>query len=653
MTTWNDYIEEYGTAPEWPYPIRYEQESVIAADVLVIGGGVAGCQAAITAARQGASVTLVETGNPNRSGQGGAGFDHWLEACTNPCSKVTPLDYTLAWHEVYHGYTNSLARYIVCKESWETLLECEEMGMQIRDVHDEFKGAPFRDDETKLMFAYDYENRHEIRVWGFDLKPRLYAEMKRLRVKICDRTVVTSLLTEQGRQGTKVVGATGVNMRTGEFYAFKSKATIIAGGGGRRLFLFAPELTAAGSMGNLNSSGAAHAIGWQAGAEFVLMEQTAQDVTPGFGYAPYSMGNAHNSWHGVSIIDADGKEVPWVDNDGRQLETVDERFLPKTFALGHDRTASLIPDLPERIRKGEFKLPLYADLTRLSALERRCIFGMMMGNEGKTRIPIYGAFTKAGFDPDKDLLQAPVLSPEGYFHPCFWLQSGMGVNVRAASNGGYLVDWNLRTSLEGLYSAGSPPNYGTGWHSESQTMGRYAGRHAAAHAKTAVEPVLDHRQVAAEKKRVYRPIKASKNGIGWKELNYAIARVMQDYCGKYKNELTLTRGLDLLNQLKENEGAGTYAANPHELGRTLECFSLITMGEMVMHASLARKSSNACLDFYRLDYPQMDSPEWEKLLPMRLENDTPKTRELPLDFHLKAPYASDYEENYQRHSRVS
>jgi hypothetical protein len=25
-------------------------------------------------------------------------------------------------------------------------------------------GAEFRDDETKIMFAYDYENRHTIRV---------------------------------------------------------------------------------------------------------------------------------------------------------------------------------------------------------------------------------------------------------------------------------------------------------------------------------------------------------------------------------------------------------------------------------------------------------------------------------------------------------
>ena len=58
---------------------------------------------------------------------------------------------------------------------------------------------------------------------------------------------------------------------------------------------------------------------------------------------------------------------------------------------------------------------------------------------------------------------------------------------------------------------------------------------------------------------------------------------MQDYCGQYKNELTLTHGLRLLKELKETEYATAYASNPHELGRLLECEALITVGEIVMH----------------------------------------------------------------------
>ena len=77
-------------AQEWPYPVNYGKENEVSAEVLVLGGGVAGCHAAISAAKRGAKVVVVDKGAVIRSGSGGAGVDHWHAACTNPCSKVTP-----------------------------------------------------------------------------------------------------------------------------------------------------------------------------------------------------------------------------------------------------------------------------------------------------------------------------------------------------------------------------------------------------------------------------------------------------------------------------------------------------------------------------------------------------------------------------------
>jgi len=129
--------------------------------------------------------------------------------------------------------------------------------------------------------------------------------------------------------------------------------------------------------------------------------------------------------------------------------------------------------------------------------------------------------------------------------------------------------------------------------------------------------------------------------------------VIQDYCGQYKNELTLRAGLRLLKELRESELASAYASNPHELGRLLECSSLIDFGEAMLEASLARKASSTILDFRRLDYPALDPPEWNKLLPIRQVNGKAEVRELPLDYFLKAPFASSYEENYRAHAGVS
>jgi hypothetical protein len=38
-------------------------------------------------------------------------------------------------------------------------LELEKLGLPFPDEEDEFAGAPFRDDETKIMYAYDYKTR--------------------------------------------------------------------------------------------------------------------------------------------------------------------------------------------------------------------------------------------------------------------------------------------------------------------------------------------------------------------------------------------------------------------------------------------------------------------------------------------------------------
>ena len=64
---------------EWPYAVNYGKEKEIETDVLIIGGGLAGCYAAISAAKKGMSVAVVEKGAVIRSGSAGSGIDHWLK----------------------------------------------------------------------------------------------------------------------------------------------------------------------------------------------------------------------------------------------------------------------------------------------------------------------------------------------------------------------------------------------------------------------------------------------------------------------------------------------------------------------------------------------------------------------------------------------
>ena len=146
---------------------------------------------------QSKKVVLVEKGATQRSGSAGSGFDHWESACTNPCSGVTAKEIAEAYVNEQDGYSNGIGHYIECREGYDRLLDMESFGGKIRDTEDEFKGAAFRDDETKLMFAYDYKNKFTLRVWGSTFKPALYKELKRLGVKIYDRTEATALMVER------------------------------------------------------------------------------------------------------------------------------------------------------------------------------------------------------------------------------------------------------------------------------------------------------------------------------------------------------------------------------------------------------------------------------------------------------------------------
>jgi succinate dehydrogenase/fumarate reductase flavoprotein subunit len=631
----------------WPYPIHYGKEKKVSTDVLVLGGGVAGCFAAIRAAREGARVVIVEKGATIRSGAGGAGCDHWIHT-PNPCSKITAEELVAYELESSGGYCNGLSRYIAARESYDTLLELEKMGAKIRDTEDEFKGADFRDEKTKFLFAYDYENKIHFRVWGTTFKPALHKECKRLGVKIYDRTMATSLLTAKGKQGGRVVGATGFNVRTGEFILFKAKATINCLSRHQRNFVFSSELRGLSSFRPPNIAGDGHAMAWRAGAAFTMMEKTSPTTFgSGYSFPAYGSGNPYNTWFPCTMVDAHGKEIPWVDRDGRILKSVSERtrpapgqkFMGERSVTYDYKKPELVPDLEERIKRGEFTLPLYADLPAMPEHDRRAIWGLMVGEEGKTKVPILQVYTEAGFDPNKDLLQSYQFIRGEQMKEVGLPQERTTGEI--ADAGGLVVDWDLRTTLEGLYAAGDAL-FAANYFYHAATTGRYAGRKAAEYSHRVDEPLISKKQVDEEKARVYAPI-TRRDGIEWKELNAAICRVMQNYCSEPKNEELMRIGSLWLKDLEENEATKASADNPHKLMRTLEVMDILACSQMVIRASLARRASSRFLNFIRLDYPLLDPPEWHKWVTIRLTNGEVDIGELPVDFW------DPLEENYEAH----
>jgi len=647
-------VYENGELHQWPYPIRYGEETEVDTDVLILGGGIAGCWAAISATKGGAKVTIVEKAATITSGAGGSGCDHWINT-PNPCSNVTAND-CIDWEsESNSGYINGISRYIAARESFDTLLEMEQMGGKIRDTDDEFAGADFRDEKTKFVFAYDYENKFHFRVWGKTFKPALYKECKRLGVTIFDRTMATSLLTEGGQQGTRVIGATGINSRTGEFYIFKAKATIMSMSRHSRNWAFSSELTGLGHF-RPNIVGTGYAMAWRAGAAFTFMEKSHRgNLSAGTSFPSYGTGNPQNTWAPCTMVDANGREIPWVDRDNNVVNNVSDRTKPSPgqkflSEIGHSKYRGKgykyrrpdinTADIEERIRKGEFALPLYADLPSMPEMERKAIWDIMVANEGKTHVPIYKTYMESGFNPGKDLLQSYIMLGGE------WIVGPTLPQVRTGGegpgdNGGLIVDWDLKTTLNGLYAAGDSLFAGN-YHHHAAATGRYAGRKAAAYALKANHTEPTRKQTDDEKTRVYAPAKR-RDGIEWKELNAGLVRIMQNYCGEYKNEELLNIGLTAIEEIARGEAQTLCASNPHMLMRALGVLDILICDQMILHASLGRKASSTYLGFNRLDYTEIDPPQWHKWITIHQHNDSVKTEELAIDFY------GDMQTNYEAH----
>ena len=641
MGTWHDYLRETGTPPEWPYPIKFGEEKELEADVLVLGGGIAGCWAAISAARTGAKVVLLEKGDVKRSGAGGPGCDHWCNVPANPLSRVDPDEWAIQEMNALGDFSNGIGIEIQCREDWDTLQEMEMMGGKIRDVDDEFLGAEGRDEATKLMVSPRYgkqagyaphpdwqkpgfnppEERNNVvlRIWGSTFKPVLKKECRRLGVEVMDRVMVTSLLNENGKQGGRVVGATGINTRTGEFIIVKAKASVLANGGSGQLWHIDMEHGGYSTMYPRTVSGDSTAMAWRAGATLTMMEgNNPTRIATGLKHKWYT-GGADASYENVPLVDANNTVLPaptqgWADGGAM-----------------FSNQGPIIDEIRRGVKDGKYELPFFGDFAAMKPIESAATWDLMLTEESTTKVMVQ-TMREGGFDPTKDqilnytLIEAQPL--EQYREP--------------PRGGGLLIDWDLQTTLEGLYAAGTT-TFSPEDHSYAASTGRYAGRKAAAYAKTAAAPALCREQIAKEKERVLAPTKR-EDGIEWKELHNGLCRVMQYYAGAYKSERLFDLALEEIARIEKNAVPQLYALDPHKLCRSLEDLSAIEDAKIVLYAMRERKCSSPKLSIQRVDYPEADEEELKHYLLLHQENGEVKFERIPIRFW------GNMKEQYEAHN---
>ena len=222
-------------------------------DVLIIGGGTAGCYAALTISRNSdASVLIAEKANIKRSGCLAAGVNA-INAYIVKGRK--PQDYV--------DYATNDAAGIVRNDL--LLTAAEEFNQVTKDMED--LGLVILKDENGEYVARGNRN---IKINGENFKPLLAdAVYKSQNVDVLNYVNITDLLTEDGR----VYGAVGFSIMEETAYVIHAKKVLIATGGAAGLYKpNNPGFSRHKMWYPPFNTGAGYAMGIRSGAEMTTFE---------------------------------------------------------------------------------------------------------------------------------------------------------------------------------------------------------------------------------------------------------------------------------------------------------------------------------------------------------------------------------------------
>ncbi len=518
-------------------------------DVLIIGGGLAGCNAAIGAAEKGARVVVLDKGRIERSGDIAGGVDHFMAYL----EEGEPWDTA----EAYLEYVGRIARGAIDLRITEAVF--------CRGLKDSIErmariGNPLTHPQTGRFYrtkSMGQPGPYFINFKGKRLKPLLGQEVRRLRCTVLDRTVTSGLLMD----GTHVAGAAAFHIRTGEFYVVKAKAVVIATGNTNRLYQ-----SQAGSSFNgwqyPSNTGDGQVLAFGAGARLANTEYLRVTVVPkGFSAAGL------NAFMGMGCY---------------MINSLGEQFMTRYHPMGNNAPRyKLVEGVMTEIREG--RGPVFIETRHLS--EKDMVHLKTTLGYDKDTLPDY--FEQKRIDIAREPVEVMV-SEFMQKGPSEFCGSGIKVNQECASN------------VPGLYAAGDCADQFS-CVSMACTSGYAAGCEAARHASLRKMGLSSEMEISTIKSDVYRPI-AVKGDITYKEFEAVIQRIMTDHMGVQRTKVGMETALKKLTNLGEylpRLGAKDY----HDLMRVSESKNIYVMSRIMTSTALFREESRFGPFHNRLDYP--------------------------------------------------
>lgn len=534
----------------------------ISTDVLIIGGGTAGCYAALTISENSDKKVLIcEKAHIKRSGCLAAGVNA-LNAYIVEGRK--PQDYV--------DYAKKDADGIVRED---LLLTMSEKLNEVTDRLEKLGLVILKDENGK----YVTRGNRNLKINGENIKPILaHAVEKAKNVTVLNRVNIFDYSVKDN----KINGAFGFGIESGIFYTIEAKAVIIATGGAAGLYKpNNPGFSRHKMWYPPFNTGAGYAMGIRAGAEMTTFEMRfialrCKDTIAPTGTLAQGVG-------------------------AKQINSLGEVYETKYGLTTSERVYGTVNE------NQEGRGPCYLRTEGITAEQDESLLKAYLNMAPSQTIK----WIESGRNPSRQNVE--IEGTEPYI-----------VGGHTAS--GYWVDTDRATTIEGLFAGGDvaggcPQKYVTGALAEGEIAGLSAVKYI--DSKENFEKISDE-DTNYHLRKTEKYLTDRHSLYTTEQLEEAMQTVMDSYAGGIKTNYRFNKKqLDIadckIRQL-ETLTDDLYAEDFQELMYICELKERLTVCKSVIAHLRARKETRWHSFAENLDYPEKDDKNFNKYVNSRLEN---------------------------------
>lgn len=534
----------------------------ISTDVLIIGGGTAGCYAALTVSENSDKKVLIcEKAHIKRSGCLAAGVNA-LNAYIVEGRK--PQDYV--------DYAKKDADGIVRED---LLLTMSEKLNEVTDRLEKLGLVILKDENGK----YVTRGNRNLKINGENIKPILADAVEKAKnVTVLNRVNIFDYSVKDN----KINGAFGFGIESGIFYTIEAKAVIIATGGAAGLYKpNNPGFSRHKMWYPPFNTGAGYAMGIRAGAEMTTFEMRfialrCKDTIAPTGTLAQGVG-------------------------AKQINSLGEVYETKYGLTTSERVYGTVNE------NQEGRGPCYLRTEGITAEQDESLLKAYLNMAPSQTIK----WIESGRNPSRQNVE--IEGTEPYI-----------VGGHTAS--GYWVDTDRATTIEGLFAGGDvaggcPQKYVTGALAEGEIAGLSAVKYI--DSKESFEKISDE-DTNYHLRETEKYLTDRNSLYTTEQLEEAMQTVMDSYAGGIKTNYRFNeKQLDIadckIRQL-ETLTDDLYAEDFQELMYICELKERLTVCKSVIAHLRARKETRWHSFSENLDYPEKDDRNFNKYVNSRLEN---------------------------------